>query len=638
MITSEKFDLLKYHFFRSTKLPQEITFLKGFDSEADATGKPFLFCFENGQPCTLENVFETLFLPENVNQHYGVWNLKYDSGALLYELPPGAIIYDETGENIIRFQSGLRELWKKGETFYIRYQDAEPDTDFCLRQATIYFLKYIPHKYLKISLSKDKWVKFWDICQFYAMGLDKAARRYLNDKKIEVKTKTFTPEYIKRNRKKLIEYCTHDANLTSRLGNLLLEKVKTFGVTPTALYSQASLSFSYFQEHTEIIGIQRFWKHYPNLCRVGMDAYAGGKFELTARGKTKGFEYDIISAYPYEIANLADITLARVTRSKKREPSAYYGFLRVHIKIYESVYLPVGLLIDNTRVYAIGEYYATITLAEYLYMETLGVEMKILDAYYFFIDNPEYPYRACVNALFDLKSKYKGNDAALYSLMKTMINGFYGKFCQVIDDWEGNYNAGIGFNPFYAAVITANTRIKVSRVQNDYKADCLGVHTDSVFMRVPLDKKYMNNGAPGLGDFELVDVGTGSAPADIILIACGCYQIADTCAFKGLESVKDDDWISLLTRYKNKTEIPYKNLRVESWVEATAKGHFDKINLFQTMPKDLLLNADIKRVWQTPPAEMKGKHYLQKLYRSEPRIIVENEIPEYWQLKKATRN
>lgn len=627
MVTSEKIDLLKYHFFRSTKLPPEIKNLRGLDSEADPDGKPFLFCLDNGQSCNLSNIFETLFLPQNVNQHYACYNLKYDSGAILYDVPPGAIIYEEDGETIKRFHPGKKELWKTGETLYFRYSDGFCDYE-SLRECTIYKIKYIPHKFLKISLGKDVWVKFWDISQFFQMSLDKAARRYLNDKKSDMRTKNFTASYVKKNYSKIVEYCIQDASLTARLGNYLLQKVREFGVIPSALYSQASLSFSYFQAHTEIVGIKRYWKHHKKAVMAGIDAYSGGKFELTARGSFPHvYEYDIISAYPYEISRLANTDLAIVKHSKKYQKEAFYGFIRVRVKIYDSVAVPCGLLIQNTRVYAIGEYYTTITKAEYEYLVfELCQEVEIIDGYWLFIDNPVFPYKEVVDHLFALKSSFKGNDAMAYSLTKTMINGFYGKLCQVIENWKGEFDCGLGFHPFHAAVITANTRIKVSRIQNLYKEKCLGCHTDSIFLTCEIDPKFTNYGNPQLGDFEFVEAG----PA--ILIACGCYQINEECAFKGLEAVKKKEtWETLLKKYRNKTEIPYKKLRVESWVEATAKGHHDRINLFQTMPKDLSLNADIKRIW-SGPKEMKALHYLARGYKSEPRIIVNTDIPEYWKI------
>lgn len=182
-------------------------------------------------------------------------------------------------------------------------------------------------------------------------------------------------------------------------------------------------------------------------------------------------------------------------------------------------------------------------------------------------------------------------------------------------------------------------------MQNKYKNACLAVHTDSVIMTEPLPDSEIKKGE--LGSFEYVD-----GPAPGVLVACGCYQLGDAGAFKGFEprrvkqyggnpdesaiiGERDETWFEILKRYRNKQEIPYKALRVESWIEATAKGHFDKINKFEIHPKNIDLNADVKRIW--PENDYCGRDLLAGLIPSEPVVKVQTEPPEYWKLPRHIR-
>jgi hypothetical protein len=636
MITSELFDRIKYHFIKSGFPGVEIETLVGLDSETLISGAPFLFCTSDGRAIEPADLLPVLFKHYS-GADFALWNMKFDSGSILYDLAPGAIIYDDKG-NILRFTPGKYELWTTNKTSWYYKRDGVP---------VEIEVEYIPHKYLKISEDKKHYIKFWDICQFFASSLDKAAAKYLGEHKFKIKTKKFTLDYVDRHKSEIIRYCCRDAELTGRLGNFLLKKIDEFGLRVTALYSQASVSFRFFQDNGEIIGVPRYMKNYPDFMRVVIDSYEGGKFEVTTRGSHGAlYEYDIVSAYPREIADLVNIDRADIMRSTIYQPDCYYAFIRCKVKIYDPVAVPAGLMVAGTRVYSTGEYFVTLTKNEYLYYLEIGAEVTILDGWYLFIKNIEYPYRDNVLKLFKLKSEYKEKgDAALTLLCKVMLNGFYGKFCQVIPDWKGDHRAGVGFNPVYASVITANTRLKVCRIQNRYKNSCLAVHTDSVMLTEPLDPALVHPGA--LGEFEFV---VGPAPG--VIVACGCYQLGDEGAFKGFEprrvkqyggnpdeaavvGERDETWQEILKRYRNKQEIPYKALRVESWVEATSKGHFDKINKFEIHPKNIALNADVKRLW--PRDDFTGSDLLGGLIRSEPVITVQTEPPEFWRLPRHIR-
>ena len=560
----------------------------GVDTEGHRKGEPFMFCTSLGDVFRPDDIPEMFFTPRYHYANFMVYNLKYDSGAFLYHLPA----------------SHLRELRAQGETWYLGRS-----------------YEYIPHKRLRIQEEKIS-VCFWDISQFYKMSLENAASRYLDRHKMDIATKTFTPRYVRRFWKHISRYCILDAKLTADLGKYLVDKLMEFGIIPTNLYSCASVSFTYFCANANIITSWKLWLNDRTALAYACDAYEGGKFEVTQRGSfDNAYEYDLTSAYPYEIANLVDINHARVSYSKQYDSSAVYGFIRCRIYNPKGIALPCGIMRNGIRMYPAGEYYLTITKEEYEYLLELNIDVTIHNAVWFHVRRKRYPYRKTIMGLFDIKSNVKGKDKMLYYVSKVVMNGFYGKCVQCIEQPDGKISIGAGWNPVYGAVITANTRIKVTRMQNILKDDCFAVHTDSIMSKRKLGPKYIRG---GLGNFEEVSEACGSG----VIIACGMYQIGKANAFKGFQPRHGETWKDILTRHKNQKSIPYKQLHVESWVEAMAKGHEPSaINVFERSIKMVDLNCDTKRIW---PRTVTGQNLLDGMESSLPKIHIESAPPNFW--------
>lgn len=595
MITSRLFPLCTYKQPKLWDDREPVSKLIGIDSEAygvdadgHSRGEPFMFCTSLGDVFQPDDIPDMFFTPRYHYANFMVYNLKYDSGAFLYHLPV----------------AHLRELRMEGRTFYLgrRY-------------------RYIPHKLLKIQEDKVT-VCFWDISQFYKMSLDNAAKRYLNRSKLDIPTKKFTPLYVRRFRKYIARYCILDAKLTADLGRYLVDKLIEFGITPTTLYSCASVSFTYFCTNANVITSWKLWNEDRTALALACDAYEGGKFEVTKRGSFQAaYEYDLTSAYPYEIANLVDISQARVEHSKKYHKDAVYGFVRVHISNLDGKHLPCGIMKNNVRIYPAGEYYLTITKEEYEYLLSLNIDVKILAGVWFHVCRKRYPYRKTIMGLFDIKSKVKGKDKMLYYVSKVVMNGFYGKCVQCIEQPNGKIAIGSGWNPVYGSVITANTRIKVTKMQNALQDACLAVHTDSIMSTRKLGPRHIRG---GLGNFEEVPEACGSG----VIIACGMYQIGESNAFKGFKPKSGETWIDILKKYSKRKSVPYKQLHVESWLEAMAKGHEPTaINVFENSIKMVDLNCDNKRIW---PRKVTGQDLLDSMESSQPKIHIEVSPPDFW--------
>jgi hypothetical protein len=557
---------------------EEISRFVGVDTEAYTTGRPFLFCTSDGAAFGPESVPRAFFSPEYEGTDFVCYHLQYDSGALLCALNPAA----------------LMALWEKGEVTFRGYR-----------------YLYIEHKFLEIRRGRER-RRFWDIAQYYEMSLDRAAQKYLDGQtKSAIETKRFTPEYVKKNRDRLIAYCIQDSKLTAALAEFFKAKLRDFGVSCTRLYSSASLSYDYFSARGPIVNVWPYWTKTPDVLRAACEAYQGGKFEISARGRFAGIEYDIVSAYPYEIAALVDLRMSRTERIGVYRPDATYSFLRCWIKNRTPAPMPHSVKIDNVQIFPVGEFYGTLTKNEYEYMTRHGIDITVLDAWHIHADRTRFPYRERVLELYKMKEYYKGKDEALYNVSKKMLNGFYGKFLQLVSLPSGKLRAGAGWNPVYGAVITANTRLRVCEYQRRFPRDCIAVHTDSVIMRAPLPDAELSADLGGLKK---------ECSGDGVIVMCGMYDIGEKTKYRGFEFRKNLSWRELLTDNLGAREITYPQTRVISWTQAVAWGRPELINVFQEFPKIISLNADTKRQW---PRTIRARDLLARLDFSTPRTIIQ---------------
>jgi hypothetical protein len=593
-VAVKTFEKIVYREPRLHDTAHEIERFVGIDTEAYSDGKPFLICSSESDTWTPKDIPACFFSPSLTGADFVFYNIKYDSGAIL---------------SCFLDREELLDLWK--------YNKVTTDDG--------YIISYVPHKFLSIRRNKET-ARFWDIAQYYRMGLDSAAQLYLNKSKIEVETKSFSKSYVKKNLSKLKKYCIRDAELTRDLAIFFQKKLKEFGIKSCALYSSASLSFSFFHEKIPIIDIWNIYKYNPELVRFAHEAYQGGKFECSARGSfDQGYEYDIVSAYPWEMYNLPDIRTCKIERSRSVMKNADFALLRCSITIPSDLPSCHGALIKGVRVYCRGWQQAYLTLNEYLYLRDGGADIVIHDGFWIYGCPQAYPYRKIIKYLFSIKDKYRKTDKVLYQITKIMLNGYYGKMVQLTpmidqdNDDNEYFKAGAAWNPIYAGVITANTRIRICKMQKYLKSDCLAVHTDSLISLRKLENKDFKkiDGkriSDKLGDWKLECEGKG------LIIAAGLYDMADHTAVRGVELKNDLDdnhrgsafsWREMLSASPNKKQYSYDQLRVISWTQACAWDRIEEINKFENFPKKINLDCDTKRVWQCK--KLTGKKLLSGL-------------------------
>ena len=522
----------------------------GIDSEAYEDGKTFMFCTSENDIIKPEQIPQIFFNRKYRGCNFVVWNLKYEIGAIIQNLPI----------------DNIKELRSESKTVYNDYT-----------------YKVIANKFLAI-LKGGHNVHFYDMAIFYLMSLDNAAKKYLNDSKIEMETKSFSHEYVTANWDRLAEYCIHDAVLTKRLADNIIKTFENLDVYPRKLFSVAYVSWQYFSRKCPYIHVKYYFDYQKEILNYAMHSYAGGKFEVTRKGTGYYYLYDIVSAYPYEISNLIDTRMMSCIKSKRYEKEAIYGYIHCRIDVPFEMYNPIPVKVHNVNFYTVGEMEKVITKKEYEYLISQGADITIINAWWLFRDKLEYPYRKEIKRLLKLKAKYKREGKKLeYNTVKKFLNSLYGKFQQMIPQGD-ILRAGAAWNPLYSSVITANCRIRMSEYQQKYKS-VVAVHTDSIISTEKLDLELSTE----LGGMDFENEGEG------IILGVGIYQVGEKSRFRGFNV-----GTPLLDLIPNKGK--YLNITKQkafSWREVAHRNmHIDNINKFELLNKKLKVDFDTKRMWE----------------------------------------
>lgn len=567
------FKRIEYHCYpiRKPKTERVINGI-GFDSEADRQGKTFLFCLSTGDYFTPDTLLKGLFSRKYRGGQYVVYNLKYEMGAILQTLP----------------LDKLERLRQTGEVRHLSYR-----------------FKTVGYKCLRIAVGKHS-VTFWDMFPFYNMSLASAARHFTTLTKLEQDVTLYTPEYINSHWQDIVAYCIRDAQITAQLFQGVKAMANRLGINPTTFYSIATISYKYVRENTKYVTVKRFWDDDRKVLEAACGAYSGGKFEVTTKGKGYFYEYDINSAYPHEIANLVDISKATVKYTTKFQPKAVYGFLKCRLAIKRAVHHSVAYKRGNVNLFPMGLFIKWVTKEEYEYLSQQdGVDITVLRGVWLFVDKVEYPYRKIVNKLYKLKARAKvEGDDEFYYFTKKVLNSIYGKFVQLIAR-DDKLIASTCWQPVYGAITTANVRLRLARLQNDYPR-IAAVHTDSVISEIELPLPCSDV----LGEWSLTVQGLG------VILGSGVYQIGEKIRFRGFPTHLD--LLELLN--KSPPIITIADNRPLSWREVVFH-HWEGelINRFVDKDKELNINFDTKRDWFSNWED--GDDALSRVLESQPKIV-----------------
>ena len=564
----------------------------GYDTET-VDGKVYLICDSQGGVCYprhgMGDLIEFLFKYSKRSRLNVTFNLRYDFQAIVKLLPSEKLI----------------ELWQEGavEVGGLR-------------------ISFIPKKLFVIRDKHRHSIRLYDVAQFYeGMSLDRASRFYLGKAKGKFNVHDPTPALL--DTEKARKYCVHDSRLAAELGELVMSKLKDLGVKGPELISPAYISEQFFRQNCYIPQIDKIPR---GALRYAFNSYRGGWFEGFKRGYfPEAYEYDINSAYPDKIRGLIDVTKGRWEYRKGGVPhpseGAAYGYVQADVMIPPALYIsPMMLRMGYVCKNPVGNFrrrYFTLKELEAIQATNDFTIVEPVDGWYYFPEMIFYPFRQAVEALYRKKQEVKGNDPAMYLVVKKILNSLYGKFWQKVKK-RGEWIAGNFFNPFYATEITARTRLQIYRAARKAEARMIGIATDSIITdaALPIDRTDKLGAFSFQGAGKLVNIMGGIRTMELD----GGNEIKSR--FRGFAGGRVN-FFDLLRRHPGRDEIPFKIRKVVSLGEIVAFNKMyspDDLNRFVEIEKTLDLNSDVKRAW---PGRVTSDDLLSGVQDSEPLFYYE---------------
>ncbi|RPH75739.1 hypothetical protein EHM76_00980 [bacterium] len=469
---------------------------------------------------------------------------------------------------------------------------------------------------------------FFDLNNFLNTSLNNAAQKMLNKKKLDIIDSSRLnndSEYWKKNINDIIRYCIIDSQLTKELADYFWSMMKkTLNFLPFKPYSKGHFSEEYFMSKCYIPTIDTIPKE---VLEYAYKSYYGGRFELIKKGYFPHvYCYDLKSAYPAEMVNLIDFTNGHWYEVKEYDKHAYTGFYFCHISCYHDLISPFMQKMEGLNVYPVGQFSQFLTQKdiEFALQHDKNIEIEIEKGYAFYPDELVYPLKEEIERLYLWKESEKNPD--IKYCIKIVLNSLYGKFIQTVSGKTGKL-----FNPLYASLITANTRLKLMEIGFKYPDSIVSFSTDSVHSLIPLDLKQKRH--DGLGDFALDFQGAG------VYIQSDVYTLWNDekrkNKFRGFcvispeaEEIAVSDKKTLLDILQNLkgTKYEYSKTRPLHLGECLrhSKVHtVEDINIFTEIKKEVDINGDSKRNWSR---EFKnGIDVLQNQIDSRPIMLMETD-------------
>ena len=314
---------------------------------------------------------------------------------------------------------------------------------------------------------------------------------------------------------------------------------------------------------------------YQSIKGNWLEAFSCGYWE-------DAYDYDINGAYASELARLVDLRQGKWVRSNTYTKQASYGFIKGEITTWAKFH-PFLYRRNNDSSYTpVGSWETCLTLQEYnfLYKYKLGT-FKIKEAWWWIADKdkePNYLFKSRVEGLY--QKRLATENAVLKDVIHRILAGLWGKFSEVKSEGLGKYA-----NSAYAAIVEANSRLKVTKACLDNNIIPLHIAVDGIITNRLLRLNLSNK----LGEWRL------SHKGKCIIVNSGVV---------GFEGKNGNEEFSLTydKLYNSITENPQAQECVMSkyTVVSLAKAlntDFSKLGNTEKLHRSIVIGADNKRIY-----------------------------------------
>lgn len=339
-------------------------------------------------------------------------------------------------------------------------------------------IEYIPSKYLQFRFG-NRFIRIFDVAQFFEGSLDYNAKQYLGMSKIIVGSKTFTEADY--DREDLVVYCSKDAFLTQGLGEYVVTAFDKLGVNVQGLASPANVLESYVLD--QLLIRNSVYTVPMEALEFAMKSFSGAWFENFKSGHfPKTYRYDIVSAYPAVIRDLVDLSTGVWHHSKERPEGALYGYVYAKVNVPRTHISPIVFKNVRDSVFRpYGDWTAYFTIQEIDWLRSHGGSAEVLDAWWYVPYTMFYNYRGVVDKFFKVKRESAEGTMEKWS-SKIALVGMYGKFLQHKKGYGGRL-----YNPVYATEITSRVRLRMADACLKNPDAIIAVMSDCVVSDKPLD-------------------------------------------------------------------------------------------------------------------------------------------------------
>lgn len=291
-------------------------------------------------------------------------------------------------------------------------------------------MRYFPGKYFRLRFH-GKSYNFYDLYPFFQCSLDFAGKKFLGIRKRKISKNllsNLTPQRYRRHKTVIDAYGRHDAYITQKLGELLLEAFKSAGIKHKHLYSPGNIAKNFWRS----TGIKDIAPQ-GECAEFIAKGYYGARIEVLRRGFFSDLVIDDIkSAYPAAMSHLPNFAKAVYKFSDKIESPYFFAEVKVFDKPGHFHLLPYRTE-ENVLIFPrySGQTTVISCFEHDLYKRLNLGKLQIVRVCNIFVGK-NLPYRKHINKLFAGRK-----ESALKSLaFKLVLNSSYGIKAEKISDIE----------------------------------------------------------------------------------------------------------------------------------------------------------------------------------------------------------
>lgn len=328
-----------------------------------------------------------------------------------------------------------------------------------------------------------------------------------------------------------------------------------------------------------------------NCCHgTWVEAYQRGHWD-------KCYDYDITSAYPYQVSRLLDIRKGHWHNYPLYMPDATYGYCKGKVTI-EAPFSPI--IYDSEPNYTpTGTWNTYITKAEWNFINrhNLG-HFEPEDCWWWVADDQIYPLQHIVLSLFLHKQSSTG---LAKEVVKRIMSGVWGKFLELRQGEMGSM-----FNPVWGAEVESNTRLEVAEFCLQSQQLPIHIAVDGVTVPEPVNVALTDN-----------DIGRWHLTSNKACLCIGSGVIALQGKWNGLDfSLDYDSLIDYIRDNPKSTSQVINKTAPVTLAKAIQQNKWNDLGKLETLTKTIDFTYENKRAYRTEPRVCGD--LMKHIYISEP--------------------